>query len=113
MEREAKAKVIASVWGVECIQFLAALAVLPRLIWKKRLNSNRPGQNSKGGKELNKLCLHPSSTVIPLGVRLRAVHYIRNIASRASLPSISSKLKLNAKVFQLLRYAQCKKIFKP
>ena len=29
MEREEKAKFVASVWGVECIQFLAAIAVLP------------------------------------------------------------------------------------
>ena len=32
METEAKAKVVASVWGTKFIQFLAALAVLPRLI---------------------------------------------------------------------------------
>ena len=38
MEAEAKAKVVASVWGATFIQFLAALAVLPRLIWKKRMN---------------------------------------------------------------------------
>ena len=36
---EDKAKVVASVWGAECIQFLAALAVLPRSILKKRMNS--------------------------------------------------------------------------
>ena len=40
MEREAKAKVVASVWGAKFVQFLAALAVLPLSIWKKRLNSN-------------------------------------------------------------------------
>ena len=39
METEAKAKVVASGWGAEFIQFLAVLAVLPRSIWKKRLNS--------------------------------------------------------------------------
>ena len=38
MKAEAKAKVVASVWGATFIQFLAALAVLPRLIWKKRMN---------------------------------------------------------------------------
>ena len=38
MEREAKAKVVAPVWGAEFIQFLGALAVFPRSIWKKRLN---------------------------------------------------------------------------
>ena len=35
METEAKAKVIASVWDAAFIKFLAALAVLPRSIWKK------------------------------------------------------------------------------
>ena len=39
MEREAKTKVVASVWGTKFVQFLATLAVLPRSIWKKRLNS--------------------------------------------------------------------------
>ena len=34
-----KAKVVASVWGEELIQFLAALAVLPRTILKNRMNS--------------------------------------------------------------------------
>ena len=38
-ETEAKAKVVASVWGAKFIQFLAARAVLPRSIWKKRLNT--------------------------------------------------------------------------
>ena len=36
-EREAKAKVVASVWGADFFQFLAALAVLPRSIWKDRM----------------------------------------------------------------------------
>ena len=31
METEDKAKVIASVWGAKCVQFLAALAILPGL----------------------------------------------------------------------------------
>ena len=39
METEGKAKVVASVWGAKFVQFLAALAVLPRSVWKKRLNS--------------------------------------------------------------------------
>ena len=39
MEFEDKAKVVASVWGAEFVQFPAALAVLPQSIWKKRLNS--------------------------------------------------------------------------
>ena len=39
MEAEAKAKVVASVWGAEFIQFLAAEAILPRSIWKNRMNS--------------------------------------------------------------------------
>ena len=39
MEREAKAKVVASVWGAKFVQFLAPLAVLPRSIWKNMMNS--------------------------------------------------------------------------
>ena len=35
---EEKAKVNASVWGEEFIQFLAALAILPRTILKNRIN---------------------------------------------------------------------------
>ena len=34
-EGEKKAKVVASVWGAEFIQFLAALAVLLQSVWKK------------------------------------------------------------------------------
>ena len=41
MEREAKAKAVASVLGgADFVQFLAALAVLPRSVWKKQLNSS-------------------------------------------------------------------------
>ena len=50
METEAKAKVVASVWRAEFIQFIAALAVLPRSIWKKgwihHILPNEPRQNS-------------------------------------------------------------------
>ena len=41
IETEGKAKVVASVWGAEFVQFLAALVVLPWSTWKKRLNSAR------------------------------------------------------------------------
>ena len=34
------AKVVASVWVAYFVQFLAALAVLPQSVWKKRLNSS-------------------------------------------------------------------------
>ena len=40
MELEDQAKVVASVWGPEFVQFLAALAVLPWYIRKKRSNSS-------------------------------------------------------------------------
>ena len=39
METEAKAKVVASVWGAKLVQFHAALAVLPRLTCKKTLEN--------------------------------------------------------------------------
>ena len=47
METEAKAKVVASVWGAEFINFLAKLAVLPRFIWKKRLNSSYSSKSTE------------------------------------------------------------------
>ena len=40
IKTDAKAKVVASIWGAKFVQFLAALAVLPRSIWKKWLNSS-------------------------------------------------------------------------
>ena len=46
-EREAKAKVAASVVGAEFVQFLAALAVLPRSIWKNRMNSTVSSQSTE------------------------------------------------------------------
>ena len=39
MEREAKVKVVVSVWGADFVQFLAAQAILPISIWKNRMNS--------------------------------------------------------------------------
>ena len=47
MEKENKAKVVASVWGAEFIKFLAAQAVVPPSIWKKRLNSSYPSKSTK------------------------------------------------------------------
>ena len=46
MERLAKAKVVA-VWGADFVQLLAALAVLPRSIWKKRLNSSYSSKSTE------------------------------------------------------------------
>ena len=40
IKTEEKAKVVASLWGAEFIQFLAALAILPRKILKNRMNSS-------------------------------------------------------------------------
>ena len=40
IELEDKANVVVSVWGATFVQFLAALAVLPRSNWKKRLDSS-------------------------------------------------------------------------
>ena len=74
MELEDKAKVVASDWGAEFVKFLAALAVLPRSVCKKWLNSST--FQIDRGKQMNKLCppnrrdattfaiffsLHPSS----------------------------------------------------
>ena len=44
---EAKAKIVASVWGAEFIQFLAALAILNRSICKNRINSTYSSKSTK------------------------------------------------------------------
>ena len=41
LETEAKAKVIASVWGTEFMQFLAALAIVHKDFLKNRMNCTR------------------------------------------------------------------------
>ena len=58
IKTEEKVKVVASVWGEECIQFLAALAILPRTILKNRTGANHP--------IINKffICLHPSMVLM-------------------------------------------------
>ena len=84
VKRDAKAKVVASVWGPDYVQFLATLAVLPRSIWNNRMNST-VSSNTKEAKHLARqgteqnlppppnrsddLCLcfslHPSSMCAP------------------------------------------------
>ena len=76
MKTVEKAKVVASVWVKEFIQFLAPLTVLPRTTLKNGMNSSfsfnhpggthpiiqkRPRQNSQRGKELNKLSPPPQT----------------------------------------------------
>ena len=39
--KEAKAKVIVTVWGAEFIKFLAALAILVQSIWKKKNSTSK------------------------------------------------------------------------
>ena len=53
MHKEAKAKVVASVWRAKFIQFLTSLAVLPRSIWKKRMNSIDRVKIASGQSEKN------------------------------------------------------------
>ena len=47
METEAKANVVMSLWGAEFIQSLTAPAVLPRSIWKNRINSTFSSQSTE------------------------------------------------------------------
>ena len=53
MEREAKAKVVASVWGTDFVQFLATLAVLPRSIVKNRMNLTVSFKSTKASAARN------------------------------------------------------------
>ena len=105
MELEDKAKVVVSVWGAECVQFLAALAVLPRSIWKKRMNltvSSRSTEAKQWTRQeiqqilppnrRDDLCLvflfHPSSMV------LRDCRSVQ----RRQRPSPPPEAKLNFKI---------------
>ena len=61
METEGKAKVVASVWGAEFIQFLAVLAILPWSIWKKRINSTLSSKWTEAKQLALCFSLHSSS----------------------------------------------------
>ena len=52
METEGKEKVVASVWRAKLVQFLAALDVLSRTIWKKRLNSSLSFKSTEAKQQL-------------------------------------------------------------
>ena len=69
METEEKSKVVASVWGADFIQFLAALAVLPRWIWKKRISSTFAFKSTKAKQRARQgieCILPPKQTWRPL-----------------------------------------------
>ena len=84
---ESKTKVVASVWGANFIQFLAVLAILPRSIWKNRVNSSFSFKSTEAkflarqGNELNlppppnrcdelclAFCINPSSMDTSLAI---------------------------------------------
>ena len=74
MEREAKAKVVASFWGADFFQFLAALAVLPRWIWKNRMNSTVSSKPTEA-KQQARQGIASLSILLPLARHLStAVH---------------------------------------
>ena len=69
MEREAKAKVVASLWGSKFVHAPAALAVLPRSIWKKRLDSSYSSKSTKAKRQARQgieQILPPKQTRRPL-----------------------------------------------
>ena len=101
MKLEDQAKVVASVWGAEFVKFLAALAVLPWSIWKKRSNSSY-FSNSTEAKQLARQAteqiLSPKQTWRPLPCLLilsffyaltRRVHCYIQIQAVCSLWDIS------------------------
>ena len=63
METEAKAKVVTSVWVAEFIQFLAALAIMPRSIWKNRMNSNFSSKSTEA-KDLARQRIEQNSALL-------------------------------------------------
>ena len=60
IETEAKAKVVTSLWGTKFIQFLAALNVFPRLIWKIKFNSSFSFKSNEAKQLARPLLLSPS-----------------------------------------------------
>ena len=65
-EREAKAKVVASVWRSKCIQFLAALSIsylirFGRNGWIQPFLSTRPSQNTEDSVARNGINFAPQS----------------------------------------------------
>ena len=105
--RRIKTKVVAAVWGEDFVKFLSALTILPRTIFKNRINSsssfksswcnsshnsNRPVQNSKCGKEFNKLFPPNRSDERPLPLLLSlSFFYGKDILVRKLLGKAAGK----------------------
>ena len=73
MDREAKVKVIASVWGADLVKFLASLAVLPRLVGKNMMNStvsSQPREAKQLARQGIEQNLPPKQTRRPLPLLL-------------------------------------------
>ena len=90
MEREAKTKVVASVWGGkgQNVFFLTAPAVLPRSIWKKQLNStvsSKTTESKQLWRQEKEQIVPPKQTQRPLSCLLfpSFLHYmIHSICDR-------------------------------
>ena len=87
-ETEDKSKVVASVWGAKCVQFLAALAVLTRSIYKKRMNPTA-SSNSTEAKQLSRQgieqMLPPKQTRRPLPCLLPVIiSFFYDMSSKSS-----------------------------
>ena len=65
MEIEANAKVVASVWGADCVQFLAALAVLPWSMDEFTVSSKKTEAKQLARQETEQV-LPPKQTRRPL-----------------------------------------------
>ena len=88
MEREAKAKVVASVWGEDFVQFLAALAVLPLSISTVSSKPTEAKQLARQGIEQNR---PPKQTRRPLLLPLSPSFFFD---SNPTKPGITNKTSL-------------------
>ena len=113
MELNDKANVVASVWRAECGQFLAALAVLSRSIWKNRMNSpvfsKSTEAKQRARKEMEQF-LSPKQTRRPLPCFLIPSFFYDRIFKQVIFPAVTrtqGPIKTREKNLDVLFFPAC------